>query len=237
MTTNLTANQLVDRFMESCSHDLRAPVASIKGLVNIAEHYPHTQEIDECLHMIYDSAEKMEKMLRSFQEYLVTSHYIKKAVEANCEELIDSILEPLQNTIDRMGVKLTKKIDVTEPWRIDRYTFSLILKHLVSNAIAYQDLAKTSKEVSIYVLANHRCTILQVSDNGVGIPKELQPKLFQPFFRGHESSSGLGMGLFQVDKLVEKAGGHLLFISNEKEGSTFSVTIPVEENTAYETEQ
>jgi sensor histidine kinase regulating citrate/malate metabolism len=44
------------------------------------------------------------------------------------------------------------------------------------------------------------------------------------------------MGLFQVDKLVEKAGGHLLFISNEQEGSTFSVTIPVVENTAHETE-
>lgn len=236
MTTNFTANQLVDRFMESCSHDLRSPVASIKGLVHIAKHYPHTKEIDDCLHMIYESAEKMDKMLRSFQEFLVTSHYIKKAVQANGDELVDSVLEPFSDTLDRMGIKLTKKIDVTEPWRIDRYTFSLILKHLVSNAIAYQDAAKTNKEVSIYVLANHRCTILQVSDNGLGISKELQPKLFQPFFRGHETTSGLGMGLFQVDKLVEKVGGHLLFISNEQEGSTFSVTIPLEENTAYENE-
>jgi signal transduction histidine kinase len=186
--------------------------------------------------MIYESAEKMENMLRSFQEFLVTSHYVKRATEANCEELVDSVLEPFRNTIDRMGIKLSKRIDVTEPWRIDRYTFCLIMKHLVSNAIAYQDLKKSNKEISIYILANHRCTILQVSDNGLGIPTELQPKLFQPFFRAHEASTGLGMGLFQVDKLVEKVGGHLLFISNEQEGSTFSVTIPVEENTAHETE-
>lgn len=234
--TTLSTNELIDRFMESCSHDLRAPVASIKGLVQIAEHYPHTQEIDECLHMIYDSAEKMEKMLRSFQEFLVTSHYIKKAVEANCEELIDTVLEPFMSTIDRIGIKLVKNIQVADPWHIDRYSFSLILKHLVSNAITYQDPIKANKEISIHVLANQRYTILQVNDNGLGIPKELQPKLFQPFFRGHETSSGLGMGLFQVSKLVENAGGHLLFTSNEQEGTTFSVTIPAEK-TANKTEQ
>jgi signal transduction histidine kinase len=234
--TTLSTNELIDRFMESCSHDLRAPVASIKGLVQIAEHYPHTQEIDECLHMIYDSAEKMEKMLRSFQEFLVTSHYIKKAVEANCEELIDTVLEPFMSTIDRIGIKLVKNIQVADPWHIDRYSFSLILKHLVSNAITYQDPVKANKEISIHVLANQRYTILQVNDNGLGIPKELQPKLFQPFFRGHETSSGLGMGLFQVSKLVENAGGHLLFTSNEQEGTTFSVTIPAEK-TANKTEQ
>lgn len=234
--TTLSTNELIDRFMESCSHDLRAPVASIKGLVQIAEHYPHTQEIDECLHMIYDSAEKMEKMLRSFQEFLVTSHYIKKAVEANCEELIDTVLEPFMSTIDRIGIKLVKNIQVADPWHIDRYSFSLILKHLVSNAITYQDPVKANKEISIHVLANQRYTILQVNDNGLGIPKELQPKLFQPFFRGHETSSGLGMGLFQVSKLIENAGGHLLFTSNEQEGTTFSVTIPAEK-TANKTEQ
>jgi len=234
--TTLSTNELIDRFMESCSHDLRAPVASIKGLVQIAEHYPHTQEIDECLHMIYDSAEKMEKMLRSFQEFLVTSHYIKKAVEANCEELIDTVLEPFMSTIDRIGIKLVKNIQVADPWHIDRYSFSLILKHLVSNAITYQDPIKANKEISIHVLANQRYTILQVNDNGLGIPKELQPKLFQPFFRGHETSSGLGMGLFQVSKLIENAGGHLLFTSNEQEGTTFSVTIPAEK-TANKTEQ
>lgn len=234
--TTLSTNELIDRFMESCSHDLRAPVASIKGLVQIAEHYPHTHEIDECLHMIYDSAEKMEKMLRSFQEFLVTSHYIKKAVEANCEELIDTVLEPFMSTIDRIGIKLVKNIQVADPWHIDRYSFSLILKHLVSNAITYQDPIKANKEISIHVLANQRYTILQVNDNGLGIPKELQPKLFQPFFRGHETSSGLGMGLFQVSKLIENAGGHLLFTSNEQEGTTFSVTIPAEK-TANKTEQ
>lgn len=222
----MNANQLVDRFIESCSHDLRSPILSIKGLVQVASHLPHTDDMHKCLELITDSTAKMEAMLRSLEEFLVTTHHTVCEEETNCEEITKDVLKNFQNEINEQSIQVKKEINVEKLWKTDRYTFSLLLNHLLSNAIAFQDSRKKRKKISISIVSNDAFTILQVSDNGIGIPMPFQQAIFNPFYKACDHSSGLGMGLFQVKKLVEKTKGHLLFISTENVGSTFSIAIP-----------
>lgn len=222
----MNANQLVDHFILSCSHDLRAPVSSIKGLVKVAEYFPHHDEIHKCFEKINECTDKMDKLIHSLEEFMVTSHYTPVPTETDCEQFANDILENFQEELVAKNIIVKKEVRVTKPWFIDRYTFSLLLKHLLSNAIAFQDNRKKKKCIAVKISTKKKFTLLEVSDNGMGIPTEFQQKIFQPFYRASTESTGLGMGLFQVSKLVDKNGARLIFKSIENAGSTFLVLIP-----------
>ena len=222
----MNANQLVDHFILSCSHDLRAPVSSIKGLVKVAEYFPHHDEIHKCFEKINECTDKMDKLIHSLEEFMVISHYTPVPTETDCEQFANDILENFQEELVAKNIIVKKEVRVTKPWFIDRYTFSLLLKHLLSNAIAFQDNRKRKKCIAVKISTKKKFTLLEVSDNGMGIPTEFQQKIFQPFYRASTESTGLGMGLFQVSKLVDKNGARLIFKSIENAGSTFLVLIP-----------
>lgn len=222
----MDANQLIDRFITSCSHDLRSPITSIKGLVQVAELHPHTAEIHECLERINSTTDKMEKLLKSLEEFLVTNHHVTEKVKADCELMTSSVLKSFEDILDQESITLKKNIKVAEEWQVDPYSFPLILTHLLNNAVMFQDARKKKKQIKLNVHVRDRFTLLQVSDNGIGIPQHVQPHIFKPFYKGSEKSNGIGMGLFQLSQLVEKSNGQLFLISKENEGSTFSIAIP-----------
>lgn len=222
----MDANQLIDRFITSCSHDLRSPITSIKGLVQIAELHPHTAEIHECLERINNTTDKMEKLLKSLEEFLVTNHHVTEKVASNCEEMTNSVLKSFEDIIDKESITLKKNIKVASKWQVDPYTFPLMLVHLLNNAVMFQDKRKKKKHIKLTVLTRDGFTLLQVSDNGIGVPSDVQPHIFKPFYKGNENANGLGMGLFQLSHLVKKSDSQLFLISKENEGSTFSIAIP-----------
>lgn len=222
----MDANQLIDQFITSCSHDLRSPIASIKGLVQVAELHPHTAEIHECLEHINSTTDKMEKLLKSLEEFLVTNHHVTEKITGNCEEMTNNVLKSFEDILDKESITLKKNIKVSVQSQIDPYTFPLMLTHLISNATMFQDKRRKKKNIKLNMLTRDRFTLLQVSDNGIGIPAEVLPHIFKPFFRGSEHSNGIGMGLFQLSHLVEKSGAQLYLTSKENEGSTFSIAIP-----------
>lgn len=221
----MDANQLIDRFITSCSHDLRSPITSIKGLVQVAELHPHTAEIHECLERINSTTDKMEKLLQSLEEFLITNQHVTEKVSGACEALTNSVLKGYEEMLDQESITLKKDIKVAEQ-NIDPYTFPLMLTHLLNNAVMFQDKRKKKKQIKLNIHTQDRFTLLQVSDNGIGIPAAVQPNIFKPFYRGSEYSTGLGMGLFQLNRLVEKSDAQLFLISKENEGSTFSIAIP-----------
>lgn len=222
----MDANQLIDCFIVSCSHDLRSPLASIKGLVQVAELHPHTAEVHECLEHINSTTDKMEKLLKSLEEFMVTNHHVMEKVATNCEEITARVLENYDETLEKESISLEKTILVEEHWSIDPYTFPLMLTHLLDNAVMFQDRRKKKKHIKVNVLTREGVTLLQVSDNGIGISSAIQPHIFKPFYKGSEQSTGLGMGLFQLSHLVEKSNSQLFFTSKKNEGSTFNIAIP-----------
>ncbi len=101
-----------------------------------------------------------------------------------------------------------------------------MLSNLISNAIKYRDVSKAENYIKIRFNKNGKATIIEVEDNGIGIPEEYHQKIFDMFFRGTTRSEGSGLGLFIVKDIVEKLKGEITLHS---EGSTkFTVLLPHE---------
>lgn len=103
----------------------------------------------------------------------------------------------------------------------------VVMSNLVANAIRYHDTRKEKR----YIRVHHHLTAasfsVHVEDNGQGIAPEYQTKIFEMFFRGNESSQGSGLGLYIVKETLAKLSATIALTSAPKQGSTFSVTIPI----------
>lgn len=221
----MEANQLVNHFIKSCSHDLRAPITSIKGLVNLADYYAPNEETKECLKKIQDCTNTMDTLLHSLQEFMEINAHEVELREENCELLLENVLSGFQPVLQQNEIELTKKVEVPADWTTDGFVFSGVLSHLVSNAITFQDPDKQEKHLDIRIVSNRAETVLEVKDNGLGISKSIQPQIFHPFFKAHAESKGIGMGLFQVSNLAKKVKARLSVFSREGIGSSFRVIL------------
>jgi signal transduction histidine kinase len=108
----------------------------------------------------------------------------------------------------------------------DPYRLNLIISSLVANAIKYSDPLKKTKTISLSVKSEENLT-LELSDNGLGINDNVLPKIFDMFYRGNEKSNGSGLGLYIAKEAVEKLGGSINVRTVAGEGTTFTITIPI----------
>jgi signal transduction histidine kinase len=96
----------------------------------------------------------------------------------------------------------------------------------VDNAIKYHRHAQAGKFVAVQTENLGTDILIKVIDNGQGIPKEAQPKIFDMFFRASENSKGSGLGLYIVKDMIERLGGSIALNSEKGEGTTFSIILP-----------
>jgi signal transduction histidine kinase len=223
----MNPTSLIDKFIYSCSHDLKSPVTSIQGLVRLADYYPHNSDIHNCLEMIGDCTAKMDALLRKLQEYLTDSHHPVKTQEVNASELFSRVRKEFKNHLDFYNIDLIFQVRVNSPWIMDGDIVLKMLRYLVANSVAYHDQRKTERRILIRIEANVKGSTVEVSDNGVGIEDDQQEKIFDVFYRGCEKSIGMGMGLFLVNSLVEKAGGSISCQSSPGEGTMIRIYFPV----------
>jgi len=226
LSTKINSDQVIEQFIQGCSHDLRAPLTSIKGLVKVAEYYPQNDEVHNCFQMINNCADTMDKLIRGLEEFMVINHYTVNPEVIDCDNLVDNIIEEAQDEIKSKSVSVTTKIDSSKIVITDRLIFALVIKHLLKNAIAFQDAKKTNKYVDIEISADDNFIQIKISDNGIGIASAYNQKIFRPFFKASTQSKGVGMGLFLLSNLLNKIKGKISIQSKELAGSTFTVVIP-----------
>ncbi len=222
----IDAEKIIEKFIYSCSHDLRAPVSSIQGLIRIAEYYPHHEETHKCLEMIEACTQKMDRLIRSLEEYMINAQHKIQSEEINGVDLIEQVINHYEEDLLAKGIIVTKEISIKSPLVTDRYSVYNIIKHLFSNAVIFADSEKKEKKILVRVSATKQDSLIEVIDNGLGIPFNDHQKIFDVFYRGSSQSQGLGMGLFLANNLIQKIRGSLTFNSIEKIGSCFRVCIP-----------
>lgn len=222
------ANKELDHFVYSVSHDLTAPLKSIKGLVNLSHL---TDDLDS--HRTYfgkigDSVAKLEQFIR---EVLDFSHI--KRIEANYQrislkELVTGILDDLryaegfeQVHIDHSGMLVDEIIN-------DKISIKVVLANLIGNAIAYR---KTTPgfpcEIKIRSRRRGGEVVIEVEDNGIGIRPELIKRIFEMFFRGTTNSRGSGLGLYIASEAAARIGGSLSVESEFNKGSVFTLRVKI----------
>ncbi len=218
-------NEELDNFVYKVSHDLRAPLSSVLGLVNLAKIEDSVSELQTYIGLI----ESRIKLLDGFIND-VLSHSKNLKLEVEIGEI------DLKKTIDQCFSDLSylpcaddinKSVEITgEPFYCDQWRINEIFRNLVSNSIKYLDSNKPENNVSIKVEVDDKQAKVKIEDNGIGIPTSIRPRIFDMFYRGTPRAEGSGIGLYIVKNAIEKLGGIIYISSEEGKGTCFHVSLP-----------
>ncbi|MTI21145.1 HAMP domain-containing histidine kinase [Fulvivirga sp. RKSG066] len=219
-------NEVLDRFVYSCSHDLKGPLVSIKGLLRLAEMSTQKEATDECLTLINESVARMDKFLKSLESYVGNARGPVLRNDVDFNTIIQGILARNRSKIKENKVKVNLRVRQPKIFKSDTVRIDLILTHIIENAIFFQDTDKAERFVDIEVIVNQEQVKIEVCDNGEGITKENMDKIFRMFFRASEASKGSGMGLYLTQETIKKLSGTINVVSSKGVGSNFVVTIP-----------
>ncbi|MBX2965184.1 MAG: HAMP domain-containing histidine kinase [Cyclobacteriaceae bacterium] len=220
------SNTELDRFVYSVSHDLRAPLSSLLGLVSLAEKATDPQEVSSLLAMMRNRIDAQEKFIRDIIDYSRNARLKNEHEEINLNEIINEIMDNLRYAEEVSSVKI--KTDIPEQYALktDKVRLKIVLNNLLSNALKYHDRHKPERFVKICVQnESSHCEIL-VEDNGVGINSDHHEKIFDMFYRASENSKGSGLGLYIAREAVKKLGGEITVESRLGKGTRFKITLP-----------
>jgi len=220
-------NEELDRFVYSVSHDLRAPLTSILGLVEISRYCETRDEFVNNLNMIQQGAQKLDCFIFDILNYSKNSRVAVEEERIDFVLLLDEVINNLKYLKgDSIAVRLEKMVQVDGDFYTDKYRLSVVLNNIISNAIKYSKPGYADAYVRIHITADDTHAQIVVEDNGIGIAGEHHPKIFDMFFRATTVSMGSGLGLYIVEETLQKIGGSISFQSQEGTGSLFSIEIP-----------
>lgn len=220
------ANSVLDKFVYSCSHDLKGPLASIKGLIRLAEKSSGNELTDEYLHLINESVVRMDHFIKSLESFVGNARGQLVKTDINFLEAINYTLQDRIEYARNNKIKVRVRVRQTQKFVSDDNRIGLVLEHLIQNALNFQDMKKNGRFVDIDVKVTYQQATIEVCDNGEGISKDSINDIFQMFFRSSELSKGSGLGLYIVQEAVTKLGGTISVASSKGVGSNFVVKIP-----------
>ena len=219
-------NAELDRFVYSASHDLRAPIASLLGLIEVARLEKNMDNMSNLLDMQQKSLLRLDQFVKDIVDHSRNTR-LKVIPEAvDFEQVVQDALEQLQFMDNVKAIRKIISIHQDGAFFTSATRIDIILKNLISNAIKYADLKKDDPYLQVTILSDEREATIRIRDNGEGISTESQPKIFDMFFRASLKSSGSGLGLYIVKEAVQKIGGTIAVSSTPGEGTEFVVTIP-----------
>jgi signal transduction histidine kinase len=218
-------NTELDNFVYSVSHDLRAPIASILGLINLAKKDKSDNTKVAYLEMMEKSAKQQDHFIKEILDQSRNSRLEVKSEPVLFEPLIEEAFEQLDysnlngNTLEKIIT-----VDQDQPFYCDKWRLKVILNNIISNSIRY----KNGKDPIIRVNAkiDEHLLNLSIQDNGKGISKEHISNLGKMFYRATDEGAGSGLGLYIVKETVEKLNGSLAIESEEGQGTTVKFEIP-----------
>ncbi|MGM0579082.1 MAG: PAS domain S-box protein [Bacteroidota bacterium] len=216
----------LDKFVYSVSHDLRAPLASILGLINVAQIENPTDPQNKYWDMVRKSINKLEGFIRDILDYSNNSRTEINIKKIDFKKIMDEVQENFSylKGIERLNIEI--EINDKVPFYSDENRIKIILNNLFSNAIKYQDLNKKSSYFKLNIEISEKQALINISDNGIGIEEAHLDKVFNMFYRASENSKGSGLGLYITNEIVLKLGGTINIKSEEGKGTSFEIIIP-----------
>lgn len=224
------ANKELDRFVYSASHDMRAPLSSLLGLIEIVRLTNKDEELNEYFGLMKKRILTMEGFIKEITDYSRNSR-----TEVNLEEIkLIGLVREVINSIEfiSLSASIESRVDIPEDFvvRSDSSRLKVVLTNVISNCIKYHNAKTSNKWYSIRAREEGEFYVVEVEDNGIGIPDEYQEKIYDMFFRATESSEGSGLGLYIVKETIEKLNGTIQCASKLGLGTTFTIAFPKQDN-------
>tara|TARA_B100000497_G_C7688391_1_gene417747 strand:- start:2019 stop:3233 length:1215 start_codon:yes stop_codon:yes gene_type:complete len=223
-------NELKSRFVSMASHEFRTPLSTIMSSAAILSRYTDTeQQIKREKHIIRIKS-SVTNLTGILNDFLSLSKLEEGKVDLSLEELnIEDLCETIHQELEGL-LKPNQKISHLAIGAVKSITtvkriLKNVLFNLISNAVKYSE---SGDQIKCKIHYNHDNVIIDINDEGIGIPKNEQKYLFERFFRASNSETiqGTGLGLHIVKQYLERLHGSITFESSEGEGSTFTIKLP-----------
>ncbi len=230
----LKAYDELDKFVYSVSHDLRAPLTSILGLVKLAKspenmaNLPPIPEDMDYLDMIEKSVDKLDVFIRNIIDYYRSTRMESLNEEINFNDILKNSKQELEFYPDFHKLNIILKINNPEniPFKSDRSRLRIIFNNLVSNSIKYQKRDSTDSFLFITIDIARTAATLVFYDNGIGINEKNLSEIFKMFFRANNINAGSGIGLYIANEAIKKVDGKIEAQSVFGEKTIFTINLP-----------
>ncbi|WP_296622488.1 PAS domain-containing sensor histidine kinase [Marivirga sp.] len=216
----------LDSFVYSASHDLKAPLSSVKGLINLAKKENDKDKLANYLDLVDKSINKLDDFIKDIVDLSRNARQEVQADSIDFEEIVQDTLDNYQYLEDYDKIEKRIKIDANIEFYSDKRRLKVIFNNLISNAIRYFNPFIDNPYVEIKVKADNEKAIITILDNGLGIQSQYLKKIFEMFFRASSNSKGTGIGLYIVKETIQKIKGEIQVNSEVEKGTTFTVTLP-----------
>ncbi len=221
-------NRELDQFIYSASHDLKAPLSSLKGLIQLSELEPEESARKSYLIMMKERIASMDSFIKEIIDYAKNVRQEVDYEKIVIKDLLANVMEELKymegaRTVKIQCVGMDDLVIMCDTMRL-----KIIFANIISNAIKYRDTSKESPTLIITAILGAELR-LEFKDNGLGISSGQHKKIFDMFYRAHETSSGSGLGLYLVKETLSNLKGTIQVESVEGGGSTFIISLPLSE--------
>jgi signal transduction histidine kinase len=213
------------------SHELKTPITSLKGYTHLLKRQLEKQAFPESVAMLDKMETQLTRLTHLIADLLDVSKIQAGQLDFAQEPIaIDAFVHTIADMMQHISTTHTISIHGASHTHIlgDCDRLEQVFTNLLSNAVKYSPQAT---HVAIFIAASQDTVTVSIRDDGIGIPKEHQPKIFDRFYRvsdGHDKTfPGLGMGLYISSEIVKRHGGRLWVESVESEGATFFLSLPI----------
>jgi signal transduction histidine kinase len=224
-------NADLDNFIYTASHDLKAPISNIEGLLYLLQdQLPATAlqgaTVGPTLAHMLEAVERFKRTINHLTEVSkLQKEHAPVADSVNLAAVVEDVSQDLRPLLQETGAMLVVAVAATPPIHFAEKNLRSIVYNLLSNAVKYRSPDRPPRiDVRTHVRAGH--TVFEVHDNGLGLAPAHLPKLFTMFQRFHDHVEGTGIGLYMVKRMIENAGGRIEVQSQLGVGTTFFVYLP-----------
>ena len=221
----INANKQLDQVIYKTTHDLKAPIMSALGLVNIAERAPVEQQL-EYLMLIKRSLLKLNSFIEEMNNFFRNEKLALQREKIEIGHLIHDEIQDLKNLYHADKINMEVKVDEGSEFFSDSVRVKTIITNILTNAIKYADPEKGNPFIQVAAKVRAEGCEISITDNGIGIDKEHVEKIFELFHRATTVSHGTGIGLFIVKDTIERLSGKISVQSEIGKGTTFRMQIP-----------
>jgi signal transduction histidine kinase len=222
----INTNKELDVFIFSASHDMRSPITSTKGLIDIALEEEDITRIKQYLKLLKGVANKQDIFIQEIIDFFKNKRTAIAITKVNLPDLVSDVLDQHWYAIEADGITIETKLDISQLY-CDELRIRMILNNLISNSVKYIDKRKQDKKIRIRAWKSFNDYTIEVEDNGIGIKKEKQPSIFNMFFVTESNKKSSGLGLYIVHETVMKLNGTIELYSEEHGGTKITITLPL----------
>ncbi len=227
-----TLDKMKDEFMSNVSHELKTPLISIKGYGELLYDEKLVGRLDEqkkSLEAIIRNADRLTRLINSilFITRFQSGKIELRSKSVDIEEIIQTSVEDLKNPMDKKHITFEKELSAVSRLRGDKDRFVEVITNLLDNSIKFTPVGG---KITLKAWDEAENVHITVSDNGIGIPADIIPKLFTRFYQVDASTSrkygGTGLGLYITKTIIDATGGKIWIESEVLKGTTVHILIP-----------